>query len=82
MSEDIFDTIRQAAHADDKRVKLDFTGVELMTPETIKNLVEASEFAKSLGVDLRMANVSPMVREVFEITKLNKLINLEECDKD
>jgi anti-anti-sigma factor len=82
MNEEDFDRIRQAAKTDKKRVEVDFSGVSFLAPETIEHLIEASAFAKSLGVKLSLVNVSRPVREVFEFTKLNLLVPLNDTNEE
>lgn len=75
--QELSDAIRRAAQTKDKRVIISLTGVSFMTSGMITQLVVGNKFAKSLGVELRIVNASPNVLEVFKITKLNELFEIE-----
>ena len=77
MNDDIFDEIGRAAESGGGRVRLDFANVRFMTSALIEKLVRANKKAKSAGVELVLANVSPNVREVFRVTKLGERFHFE-----
>ena len=58
-------------------VNVSLAGVSFMSSGTITTFVQANKLAKSLGVEVRFVNASPNLIEIFKITKVNKLLEIE-----
>ena len=72
------DTVPQAIN---KKLLLNFHGVSFMSSAMITKLVMLNKTCKAQTVVLKFCEVSPNVLEVFKITKLNKLFDIQ-GDKD
>ncbi|MFM8264044.1 MAG: STAS domain-containing protein, partial [Pirellula sp.] len=59
-----------------KRLVINFQDVEWMPDAMIGTLVLLDKAAREQAVDLRLANISPSVLEVFKITQLDKVFNM------
>lgn len=60
-----------------KKLLLNFRGVSFMSSAMITKLVMLNKTCKAQGVTLKFCDVSPNVLEVFKITKLNKLFDIQ-----
>jgi anti-sigma B factor antagonist len=60
-----------------KRMVLDFGTVQFMSSAMIGKLVLLNKKAKAGLVDLRFRNITSNVYEVFKLTRLNKIFNIE-----
>jgi anti-sigma B factor antagonist len=63
--------------ATSKKLLLNFRGVSFMSSAMITKLVMLNKNCKAQGVGLKFCDVSPNVMEVFKITKLNKLFDIQ-----
>ncbi|TWU34199.1 STAS domain-containing protein [Novipirellula artificiosorum] len=70
--------IPQAIH---KKMLLVFRGVSFMSSAMITKLVMLNKGCKAQGVNLKFCEVSPNVMEVFKITKLNKLFDIQDNEE-
>ena len=68
------DVVPQAIH---KKLLLNFNGVSFMSSAMITKLVMLNKACKAASVNLKFCDVSPNVLEVFKITKLNKLFDIQ-----
>ena len=68
----------QAIH---KKLLLNFRGVSFMSSAMITKLVMLNKGCKAQGVALKFCEVSPNVMEVFKITKLNKLFDIQDGEE-
>lgn len=68
------ESVPQAVH---KKLLLNFRGVSFMSSAMITKLVMLNKGCKAQGVNLKFCDVSPNVMEVFKITKLNKLFDIQ-----
>lgn len=59
------------------RVVLDFSKVEFMSSSMLGKLVQVHKKCQGFKVKLKLASVSPDIREVFKITRLDKLFDIE-----
>lgn len=66
--------IPQAIH---KKMLLDFDGVAFMSSAMLTKLVLLHKACKTKGIDLKLCSITPNVMEVFKITKLNKLFDIQ-----
>lgn len=67
--------------ASNKKLLLNFHGVSFMSSAMITKLVMLNKGCKAQGVALKFCEVSPNVMEVFKITKLNKLFDIQEGEE-
>ena len=68
------EVVPQAIH---KKLLLNFHGVSFMSSAMITKLVMLNKTCKAQSVNLKFCEVSPNVMEVFKITKLNKLFDIQ-----
>ena len=68
------DVVPGAIH---KKLLLNFNGVSFMSSAMITKLVMLNKTCKAQSVNLKFCDVSPNVLEVFKITKLNKLFDIQ-----
>lgn len=64
---------------DDKceKLLLDFSGVEFLSSAALGNLIKLDKKVKLHDGKLKLCNIRPEIYEVFVITKLNKLFQIE-----
>ncbi|MEM6980574.1 MAG: STAS domain-containing protein [Planctomycetota bacterium] len=72
------EAVPQAVH---KKLLLNFRGVSFMSSAMITKLVMLNKGCKAQGVALKFCEVSPNVMEVFKITKLNKLFDIQDGEE-
>ena len=77
VGKELQDSIPQAAH---KKLLLNFNGVSFMSSAMITKLVMLNKTCKAQGIALKFSDVSPNVLEVFKITKLNKLFDIQDVE--
>jgi anti-anti-sigma factor len=77
----LLDLCRRAASSG-KKLVVDYRGIQFMTSAMIGTLVLFNKLAKQNNVDIRLANVSPNVMEVFRITRLNKVFRMDDDADD
>jgi anti-anti-sigma factor len=70
--------VPQAIH---KKMVLNFRGVSFMSSAMITKLVMVNKACKAQGVTLKFCEVSQNVMEVFKITKLNKLFDIQATEE-
>jgi len=63
-----------------KKMLLNFRGVSFMSSAMITKLVMLNKACKAQGVTLKFCEVSANVMEVFKITKLNKLFDIQKTE--
>jgi anti-sigma B factor antagonist len=63
---------------DRPKLLLDFTNVEYLSSGALGMLINVNERIKQRNGQLRLASIRPQIKEVFDITKLNRLFRL--CD--
>ena len=59
------------------RVVLDFAKVQFMSSSMLGKLVKTQKKVTSYKAKMKLANVSNEIREVFKITRLDKLFSIE-----
>ena len=74
VGKELTDVVPQAIH---KKLLLNFRGVSFMSSAMITKLVLLNKQCKAQGVALKFCEVSPNVLEVFKITKLNKIFDIQ-----
>ena len=78
VGKELQESIPQAIH---KKMLLNFDGVSFMSSAMITKLVMLNKTCKAQGIALKFCEVSPNVLEVFKITKLNKLFDIQEGEE-
>ena len=68
--------LEAASAATNKRLLLNFNGVEFMSSAMIGKLVLLNKKCKADGITLKLSNISDSVSEVFEIMKLDKIFDI------
>src|SRR6056297_3296480 len=72
------EVVPQATH---NKLLLNFRGVSFMSSAMITKLVMLNKTCKAQDVNLKFCEVSPNVMEVFKITKLNKLFDIQDGEE-
>jgi anti-sigma B factor antagonist len=70
-----------ASASQNKKMVLNFQGVQFMSSAMIGKLVLLNRKCKTDEVVLKMSNISPNVLEVFKITKLNKVFEIYDTEE-
>lgn len=65
-----------AAAETNKKLLVNFQGVQFMSSAMIGKLVLLNKKSKAASVDLKFCSISPNVLEVFKITRLNKVFKI------
>ncbi len=74
VGKELQEIVPQAIH---KKLLVNFRGVSFMSSAMITKLVMLNKGCKAQGVALKFCEVSPNVMEVFKITKLNRLFDIQ-----
>jgi anti-sigma B factor antagonist len=74
--------ISQHAADEAKKLVIDFSGVQFMSSAMLGELVLISDFAKKNSLDLRLANLSPVLLEVFNISRLHRIFPFDDDGPD
>jgi anti-sigma B factor antagonist len=61
----------------EERMILDFRNVKFMTSSMLGKLVQVHKKAREFKVKLKFCSIDPEIRQVFKITKLDKLFEIE-----
>jgi anti-sigma B factor antagonist len=61
----------------EERVILDFRNVKFMSSSMLSKLVAVNRKAGEFKVKLKLCSIDPEIRQVFKITKLDKLFDIE-----
>jgi anti-sigma B factor antagonist len=64
------------------KILLNFANVEFLSSAALGKLITLNKKRKAAGADLKLSNIRPEIYEVFAITKLNKLFDIEEDEAD
>ena len=63
------------------RVLVDFANVDHLSSAALGMLINVNNKVKQRNGQLRLANIKPQIFEVFVITKLNKLFNIQKDEQ-
>ena len=74
IGKELQEAVPQAIH---RKLLLNFRGVSFMSSAMITKLVMLNKVCKAQGVALKFCEVSPNVLEVFKITKLTKIFDIQ-----
>jgi anti-sigma B factor antagonist len=64
------------------KLLIDFQHVEHLSSAALGSLIKINTKIKEKGGQLRLSNIDPQIREVFLITKLNKLFQIHDDRSD
>ena len=64
------------------KILLNFVNVEFLSSAALGKLITLNKKRKAAGAVLKLSNIRPEIYEVFAITKLNKLFDIEEDEAD
>lgn len=64
----------------EERLILDFRNVQFMSSSMLGKLVQVEKKCKEFKVKLKLCSISPDIRQVFKITRLDKLFEIEPDD--
>lgn len=71
------DLMKQLDQSTEERVILDFGKVQFMSSSMLGKLVQVHKKCKEFKVKLKLCSIDPEIRQVFKITKLDKLFDIE-----
>jgi anti-anti-sigma factor len=75
--------LMDAVSGDDKdRVVINFENVSFFSSAAVSKLLVAEKRIRSQGGQLRLSNLRPEVRDVFNLTKLDSVFKIEEEQSD
>jgi anti-sigma B factor antagonist len=72
----------QLADEADGKLLLDFQMVQFMSSAMIGKIVLLNKRCKSTKTKVKLCNIAPAIKEVFEITRLNKVFSIHETEED
>ncbi len=74
---------KQLDKSEEKQVILDFSQVEFMASSMLGKLVQVNKKCKEFRVKLKLCSITitPEILEVFKITKLNKVFDIQPDEK-
>ena len=79
IGEQLFGLVDESAR---KRLLLNFSNVEYMSSAALGKLITLNKKVQAAGGKLVLCNIIPQIKEVFEITKLNKLLNIRKDEQE
>lgn len=71
------DLVEMLNKTTEDRVILDFRNVKFMSSSMLGKLVQVHKKCQEFKVKLKLASIDPEIRQVFKITKLDKLFEIE-----
>ena len=74
IGEQLFSLVDEAGR---RKVLLNFGNVEYLSSAALGKLITLNKKLQAAGGKLILCNIDPQIYEVFEITKLNKLFNIQ-----
>jgi len=72
----IRDLILSVAKSDAAQLVVDLKGVTFVDSTALATLVQAMKWCRQQGGDLRLCNLRPEVRMIFELTRLDKAFEI------
>ncbi|MBN1852501.1 MAG: STAS domain-containing protein [Pirellulales bacterium] len=67
--------------SEEEKVILDFRSVEFMSSSFLGTLIQFNKRCKEYKAKLKLCNISANIREVFRITKLDKIFAIEKDEE-
>lgn len=74
LSRDLMELLNKTT---EERVILDFRNVKFMSSSMLGKLIQVHKKAGEFKVKLKFCSIDPEIRQVFKITKLDKLFDIE-----
>jgi anti-sigma B factor antagonist len=71
------DVMAELEKTTEERVILDFQRVQFMSSSMLGKLVHINKKCKEFKVKLKLSGISPEIMQVFKITKLDKVLDIE-----
>jgi anti-sigma B factor antagonist len=65
-----------------RKLLLNFGNVEYLSSAALGKLITLNKKLQGVGGKLILCNIHPQIYEVFEITKLNKLLNIRKDEQE
>jgi anti-sigma B factor antagonist len=65
-----------------KKILLNFANVEYLSSAALGKLMTLNKKVKAAGGELRLANIKSEIKEVFSITKLDKMLKIFNSEQD
>ncbi len=78
IGEDLFSLVEELGR---KKVLLNFSNVEYLSSAALGKFITLNKKVQAVGGKLVMCNINDDIFEVFEITKLNKLFNIQKDEQ-
>lgn len=79
MGEELFRLVEKENR---KLMLLNFANVEFLSSAALGKLITLDKKVKAHGGRLKLSNIRPEIREVFTITRLDKLLDIKENETD
>jgi anti-sigma B factor antagonist len=64
----------------DRKLLLNFANVSFMSSSMLGQIVKLSKQAKNDKINLKLCNITPEIMEVFKITKLEKVLDIQKTE--
>lgn len=74
IGEQLFSLVEEAGR---RKLLLNFGNVEYLSSAALAKLITLNKKLQQAGGRLILCNIDPQIYEVFEITKLNKIFNIQ-----
>jgi anti-anti-sigma factor len=74
LSRDLLEMLNKTT---EERVVLDFRNVKFMSSSMLGKLIQVNKKAGEFKVKLKLCSIDPEIRQVFKITKLDKVFDIE-----
>lgn len=78
IGEDLFSLVDELGR---KKILLNFSNVEYLSSAALGKFITLNKKVQASGGKLIMCNITEDIYEVFEITKLNKLFNIQKDEQ-
>ena len=79
LGDELNDLVLQGKRED---ILLNFEGVEFMSSAALNKLISLNTKVKAVQGKLKLCNLKPDIREVFSITKLDRVFDIRESEDD
>ena len=72
------DITQRVEKTEEKQLIIDFTPVDFMASAMLGKLVRLNKQCKEFRVKLKLCSIAPPILEVFKITKLHKVFDIQD----
>jgi anti-sigma B factor antagonist len=79
MGQELFHLVERDGH---KKLLLNFSNVQFLSSAALGKLITLDKKVKSTGGKLKLSNILSDIYEVFAITKLNRLFEIHDDEKE